>query len=227
MSSILIAPTEPQEVKRLGASSPVPESYGVDIFWHAKPIGLCGVQRKELTDFIASMHDGRLAKEVVQMKNLDLKAVIVEGRGRWTRDGVLLHNWSRVTRQQLRGFLWTMRSKGIWVEATDDIHDTVQTVEWMKTWTEKEEHSSLKSRSGPERSSWGHVSERSWSIHLLTGFEGIGPKTAEAILDHFGKVPLRWEVEEDELMEVPGVGKLTARRLVRALGKDDTEEKAA
>lgn len=225
MSNILIAPTEPTEIKRLGASSSVPESYGVDIFWHAKPIGLCGVQRKELTDFIASMQDGRLAKEVVQMQNLDLKAVIVEGKGRWTRDGELLHNWSRCTRRQLRGFLWSMRSEGVWVETTDSVEDTVKTVAWLKAWTEKGDHSSLKSRSGPKRSSWGHVSERSYAIHLLSSFQGVGPKTAEAILDHFGGVPLSWDVTEEELIQVDGVGKLTAKRLVKALeiaeeGKD-------
>lgn len=216
--SVYVAPTEPPLVKEVGESSSLPERYGVDILWPTQNFGLVGVQRKELNDLIASMTDGRLSKEIAQMKQLNLAMLLVEGRGSWTTEGKLMHAFRTMefTKQQLKAFLWSVRGQGVWVEQTSDTMDTIKVLRWFREWSEKDEHKSLKGRPGP-RGSWGSVTDRDYAIHVLTSLPGVGPKTAENILDHFGKVPLGWLVSEEELQEVDGVGEVRAERMVEAL----------
>lgn len=220
MSGFLIAPTEPDEIKSLGKVSSAPERNGADILWATKGYGLVGIQRKELNDLVSSIHDGRLAKEVAQMQGLKLRGLIVEGRGRWTRDGALINEYTQsiVTKEQIKKLLLTVRSKGVWVDWTDNIEDTCETLRWLKDWSEKEAHTSLHTRPGPTgRDGWGTVSNKDYAIHLLTSMPNVGPVVAENILEHFGGVPLEWRVGKEDLMEVPGVGKVRAEKMMKVL----------
>src|SRR5512139_620381 len=87
---MMIAPTEPAALRALGTVKLTPERFGVDIMWGSTVTGLCGIQRKEISDFFASMTDGRLAKERAQMQGLDLRVLVIEGRPMWTTEGVLV-----------------------------------------------------------------------------------------------------------------------------------------
>ena len=227
VAGLLIAPTEPPQLKRLGDSSSVPESYGVDVLWGGVD-GLCGLQRKEIGDLVASMQDGRLGKEVVQMLDGDLsvKVLLVEGRGKWSEDGAMLKGYGpEVKRGQVRAFLYSIRSKGVWVEVSDDLNDTADVVAGLVRWSRKAEHKALLGRPGPSGdAAWGKVGRREWAVHLLSGFEGIGAGVAESIIDHFGEVPLQWRVTEKELQEVPGIGKVRAKKLVQALERMEEKD---
>jgi ERCC4-type nuclease len=88
----------------------------------------------------------------------------------------------------------------------------------LAKWSEKPEHNSLSKRSNP-RSSWGHVENKDWGVHLLQSFEGVGVDKAAAIWDHFGGVPFSWQVTEKELCQVPGIGKTLAQRMINAMRK--------
>ncbi len=224
MDGVLIAPTEPAAIKALGSSSSVAERYGSDVLWGC-PAGLCGVQRKEISDLVASMRDGRLSKEVAQMQGLTgVRAVIVEGRPRWTDEGELLSTHTRVTRRQLRGFLWGIRSRGVWVDWSDDPTDTAALVTQLHAWSQKARHESLVAAGAPNGDGWGQVSNDDYAKHLLTALPGIGPELASRILDHFGGVPMSWDVDEADLRQVSGLGQVTAKRLIRALARDRHKE---
>ena len=106
--------------------------------------------------------------------------------------------------------------KGVHVAWTKDTKDTARWTRQFARWTEKTRHGSLERRPGPS-SPWGHVSDTDWAVHLLQGFDGMGTEKAKAIIQHFSGVPLTWSVTEKELMQVPGIGKVLARRLVNAL----------
>jgi len=41
----------------------------------------------------------------------------------------------------------------------------------------------------------------------------VGPELAERIVEHFGGIPMRWEVAIEELLEVYGIGKVKAEKL--------------
>jgi ERCC4-type nuclease len=216
--NLYVAPTEPPKRKELGLSSILPERYGVDFLWPMAGGGLGGVQRKELGDLVASLADGRLNKELAQMKGLAFQGLIIEGRGKWTADGRLVHRYVKFNKQALIGVVMSVEGRDIKVIQTGGLDETADAVLSMRHWSMKPEHRSLNGRGEMvRRGKWGKVTDRDYALHLLTSMPGVGVKTAESLLDHFGKVPLRWEVGEEELREVPGIGKVMAKRLVEVL----------
>lgn len=215
---MFVAPTEPPQIKVLGKSSSLPEAWGSDLMWPAKG-GMAGVQRKEFSDLIASLRDGRLAKELAQMQQLAWRLLIVEGKPKWTMSGELLDGYTNFTKKQLRGVLWSAQQRGCWTIQTDSMTDTIETVTWFQQYTMKAKHNTLQGRPKPA-GIWGKPTSRDFVLHILTSFPGVGPERAEAIIEHFGgKAPLSWRCTEAELAQVPGVGSSTARKMMEALGE--------
>lgn len=215
---MLVSPAEPAYLRTLGTVSSTPEKVGADFLIHSPTIGAVGVQRKEISDFIASAYDGRLVKEIAQMKVLGLGVLLLEGKVQWTDDGLVLGNYSRWSRSQHLGTIWSVQLSGYWIAQTSSM---AETLEWLLTftkWMQKERHAGLRNRPGPSTSSvWGKADNRDWGIHLLQSFPGIGADTAGKIYDHFQGVPLQWLVSAFELQEVAGVGKGRAESMLAAL----------
>lgn len=214
---MLVSPTEPRLFQSLGKTSLVPEQYGVDFLFASTEFGLCGIQRKELKDFVASVKDGRLAKEIGQMKRLGLAMLVLEGRPSWTNDGLLTSTSTQWRITQHLGTLWSVQLSGCWVATTTSAQETCTLISAFTRWTAKPRHTALESRHGPTSDEWGKVGNREWALHLLQGFRGIGPVQAAAIYDYFGGVPLMWSVGVVDLMEVPGIGETRAERLMEAV----------
>jgi ERCC4-type nuclease len=178
-------------------------------------MGVCGCQRKEQNDLIASVQDGRLAKELSQMVSLNLAVLIVEGKQQWSRDGYLLTARSWTMAQQV-GVLLSIQSRGCWLLATDSLDTTANTLTYLEKWLSKANHGGLNNRPKPV-GSWGKADSREWGIHLLQSFSGIGPEVAGRIYDTFGGVPLQWTVDEIDLMAVKGVGATRAEKMISSL----------
>lgn len=212
---MLVSPTEPFPIKGLGKVSTLPENYGADILIIAQG-QRTGIQRKQFPgDFVASLADGRLYEQVHQMKALDRGVLIIEGFGQWTGDGSLLDDRIRLfTKTQLRGlifsFAWEFDLQVILVR---DIKETMATLVDLEAWCKKPEHKSLRSRPGPRGNSWGVKSNRDYAVHLGQSFPGVGPELAGRIFDHFGRMPIQWEVTEEDLRKVPGIGKGKAKAI--------------
>lgn len=218
--TLIIAPTEPAAFKAIAdVVSMAPERMGADALWSSNSWGMVGVQRKEYRDLVASVADGRLAREVAQMQRLGLAVLMVEGRVRFASNGEIVDSYMRWTRSQHRSLLRSVQAKGIWVEATDNVADTVEAVQDLRRWADKARHNSLDRRPKPA-GAWGKASERDFALHLLQGVDGVGPVVAEAILDRFGKVPWAWECSHEDLLAVPGVGPGVAKKLWEALGAE-------
>ena len=195
----------------------VPEQYGVDFLWGSPVFGLVGVQRKELSDFVASVMDGRLNKELGQMKQLGLSMMVLEGKVSWTNDGYAMWTRTRWSISQHLGKLWSAQLNGCWIASSHEAIETSTLIYAFMRWTAKQRHTGSESRTGPDSDEWGKVGNREWAIHLLQGFRGIGPRQAAAIYDHFGTVPLRWDVGVFDLMEVDGIGEKRADGMIAAL----------
>jgi ERCC4-type nuclease len=211
-AQLIVAPTEPPELRAIGITSSLPESYGADVLFSC-PTGLVAVQRKTVLDLINSLTDGRLSSEFAKLSDADIPLVLIEGRPSWTADGLLM---SRPFRKQAWwGLLLSIvAGQGFPIVQTDSLNETAEWLTVASTWFGKTEHRSLRTRPKP-LDAWGEYS--SMGSQLLQSFPGIGPDRADAIMAHFGGVPLRWTVEEKELRRVKGLGKETARRLIEAL----------
>lgn len=225
---LYIAPTEPWELKELGISTLLPEEYGVDIYWESI-MGKCGIQRKRFPDdFLASVFDGRLNREYVQMKGLDLAILLLEGKGHWTTEGRLIRpvngkRWAW-TEAQHRSYLASVQLRGIQVHTSHSLRDTAAFIDTMRMWSDKTHHHGLETRPGPKGSGgyWGDVKVRDEQIHVLKGFQGIGPKQANAILDTVG-FPLMLSVSEEELLSVPRIGKGKIANMKRVINGGKSE----
>ncbi len=217
----LVSPTEHDPaVAAIGRAAFTPERHGVDILWAEPKVGgLIGIQRKELKDLIASVTDGRLAKEVQQMQSLKLAVLAVEGRANWTPDGVFVHRFVHWTRAQHRSLLRSVQQRGIVVEFTDDSADTVALCYEIAAWAAKGNHHSLDTRPKPFPDKWGTRTSKAWGIHMLQSVPGIGPSHAESIWDSFdGNVPIGLTCNEARLAQVKGLGPKRIKSLVEAFG---------
>jgi DNA excision repair protein ERCC-4 len=222
--TILVSPAEPPELRAVGVMSPLAEEYGADFLWGCGA-GLVAVQRKTVPDLLASLQDGRLAKEIAQLAAADVAVLLVEGRPRWTAEGRMIDRTFR--REAWLALLMSLQfAHGLRLVQTEDQRETAL---WLRTaaeWFGKPEHRSLRTRPKP-LDSWGEYTQSAFELHLLQSFPGVGPELAERIVRHFGGVPLRWTVGEAELRQVRGIGPERARAMVRALdGGDGGREKA-
>lgn len=226
--TIFVAPTEPASFKHLGVSSLATEQYGVDFMWQST-LGLVGVQRKQFpSDFLASVHDGRLNREYAMMKSLDLAILMLEGKAVWTTEGKLIRDrndkrngW---TRGQHRNYLHSVQMRAIHVVHTDSINDSIDYLMDLSVWTDKADHNSLDTRPGPAGSGWATVTNLDYQIHLLTSLPSIGVKTAKAIIAQIG-MPFMLSASVEELMSVPGIGKKTAQDIVNVFSNKEREIK--
>ena len=211
---MLVSAAEPASLRTLGQYSPLPEQFGCD-FLIPCPVGMVGVQRKEIHDLIASRSDGRLSRELAQMKQLDIGILLVEGRLKWTSDGMLSTSRSKWTRSQHLGLLFSIQSSNIWVNSSMDIQDSREYLSALEKWMMKEKHAGLMTRPKPQ-TIWGQRNDRDWGIHVIQSFDGIGPGVAGAIVDRFG-LPLRWTISKKDLESVPGVGPKRAAKMWETL----------
>lgn len=216
---ILIAPTEPTSLKALATSITLfPETYGCDVLYYTyQPYTCIGFQRKEISDFISSINDGRLQKELLQIKEspLSFAVLILEGPFIYTNDGNLANG--TFTRSSLRNILLSIQSENILTVLTDNLADTISTIPDMAKYLSKPNHTTLSRRPNQSKDSWGRTSSESFAIHILQSFPNIGPTTAKAIYKYFNHIPLAWTVSDVDLSRVPGIGIKTAQRLINVL----------
>lgn len=213
---MIVSPTEPPALKKLGIVSMLPERYGCDLLFASRGRWF-GVQRKEFGDLLASMRDGRIAQQVAMMNGLEQAMFVIEGmdKVRWGVDGASLDGYTNITLGQIRALLWSVRDRGMWVDRTSSLTDTVQLVGDFERWCKKPGHKALSTRPGPV-GNWGTATSKEWQSHLLQGFPGVGVELADRILDEVG-MPLQWRVTRGELARVHGMGAKKIDKLARAV----------
>lgn len=201
---MLISPAEPLALRQIGTVSSQCEKMGADFLIPSKQFGLVGVQRKEVKDFVNSVHDGRLGKELGQMLQLGVGCLILEGDFKWTVDGtsLVVTSWSQMHHN---ASLFSIQSQGYWILCSRTITETIALLSQLEKWLQKETHSLLKGRPGPT-SPWGKAGNKEWALHFLQGIPGIGQVQAERIIQHFSGIPLQWTVTDLDLLSVDGLG---------------------
>lgn len=153
------------------------------------------------------------------MAELDRSILIFEGHGKWTMDGELVHGYTRnFTRQQYTALQYSiMWEFGVHVMHVRDMKETAEALTVLEGWSKKPKHSSLRTRPGAPKDTWGMTGERERAQHLLQGLPGVGVEMAGRIYDHFGRVPLKWDCTIDDLLAIKGVGKVKAKKIWEAM----------
>lgn len=225
--AILVSPAEPKVLRKLGDTSFAPEEFGAD-FLLVGEAGTVGIQRKAFPgDFMSSVTDGRLHTVVLKLRAVTFPVIVLEGRPQWTTDGVLIASYGReFNRSTERAMEWSLMAADLPVQWTDDLADTAEFIRSMAAWWGKESHAGFMARPGPGRSSefGSPTSEREWAMHVLQGFDGVGPSLAGRIYDAFGRLPLRWDVTDKELGGVHGLGPKRLEALTKLVSSKEVAD---
>ena len=100
MSAVYVAPTEPASLRAAADHvSQHPERFGVDVLIVGAHHTV-GIQRKTVSDLLASLDDGRLAEQSILMKGLGPNEVVVliEGAVRFVNDVLVTGAWGESIR---------------------------------------------------------------------------------------------------------------------------------
>lgn len=220
---MLISPTEPAQLRAIGTSNLLPETFGADVFFAVRGADdasvKVGIQRKEIKDLVNSVNNDLLGIELNKMKRLDIAILLIEGNFRWTTSGVSLvcPGWSV---SEHRALLFSVSSRGYWILQSSNLAETIELSLALEKWMRKPQHSLLRNRTGP-KSKWGKANDKDFGIHLLSSFPGVNYTIAERIWEKFGGVPLKWDCELEELLEVDGIGEHKLRSLWEGVGRRD------
>lgn len=219
---IFLSPTEhdlqkliPKPTYRI---SSLCESNGADIIVPTRK-GFIAYQRKTLPDLSSSLKDGRLYRELAQLRSSQTiyqSILILEYNPQEiTIEGQFLN--VDLTKQSLWAILAKVQLTGTYCLHSRNITDTIELFTSVSKYLAKNNSEAIRRINRPS-SGWGNINNRDYQIYLLQSFPAIGPTTATAIIDFFGTVPIKWTVTAQQLQQVSGIGKKTAERLISILG---------
>lgn len=221
---ILCDPTERPEalINLTGAiRDTLAQKHGTDFLW-STPFGWAGIQRKTISDFLTSIDNGMLAEEVLKMGDVTWKFLIIEGVMRWGTSGELQGQYrGGISIKYFDSICYSLDFfKGVRVRLSDGISETAGMIKRIHEWTSKDDHTGFCAKIGANREkvdmATGLKVKVDWREWILMHLPGVGSKTARDILKYEAE-PLEWWDRGRQLEKIPGIGKLTAEKMRKAL----------
>jgi len=160
------------------------------------------VERKTLKDFVVSIIDGRLFKQMLCLANSKSEGVLIlEGT---VSDMVEIG----MTREAMQGALITVSLiLGIPVLRSKDPSETAKLMVYIGRQIES------MAMGGVQRHGYRPKNKRKRQLFILQGLPGIGPGRAGRLLDRFGSVEAAISGSSSELQSVDGIGKSIADKI--------------
>lgn len=160
------------------------------------------IERKTLSDFVASLTDGRLFRQASKLAATPLRcALILEGIGS-DLAGI------RLRREAVHGAILTLAIKfGIPLLRSRDPTESARLIVYSAMQLGRPRSRNLL-RPGKRPASTPRI-----QIHILQGLPGIGPERARRLLEAFGCVEKVMTAPADQLARVNGIGIQTARQI--------------
>ena len=167
----------------------------------------CCIEYKTAEDFLQSIIDGRLLQQAKSLsENYPKPIILVEGKD--------LYSLRNIHPNAIRGMIAALiMNFSIPVLFSDDYKDSAQIIRIIH---EREKNPIINFQL--------HNLKKTKTItasqeYLVSSLPDIGTLTAQKLLEHF-KSPLKlFNSSEDELLEVPGVGKITVKKIKEILEK--------
>ena len=160
------------------------------------------VERKTTEDFESSIIDKRLFKQLKDLKKYERPILIIEG-----------DNYFRLSEKIVNGAVISiMLDFNIPVMFSKDAEETANILVKMAEREQLKNKRTMAIRTGKKPMS---LKER--QRFIVESFPDVGALTAENLLMKFGTIENIVNASEDELMEVEGVGKITAKKIKAVL----------
>ncbi len=166
------------------------------------------IERKTISDFINSMINKRLLKQIEGLKQFQKKLLIIEGFEEQELYSDDLEK-NKINPNSIRGFLLSISLKhNIPILFTKNPEDSAKFMKIIANKKEKE--ISLKSKKK-------NLNKKEQLQFILEGFPGIGPKTSKKLLKKFGTIQNVINAPKENLEEI--LGKKT-KNFLEIIGKE-------
>ena len=219
---VIITTNEPKRVRELFRDRlEMPMQFDMMLYTNS---GAIGIERKKVPDdLLASVTDGRLNREILAMREeTQIQILLIHGKMKFNKDGTL-KTWRR--RPQRYG--WTEKGitnlkrtiryvEGLYIEEAKNNYELVQVVNDLQSYFDEKNHLSLKSRSRIE-TSWFVPSRGERVIHYYDGLPGVATIGAKKLYDRFPSPMQLYEATVDDLLQIPGIGKVMANSIYNFL----------
>ncbi len=191
------------------------ESYGARVVVRSIEVGdyilsdRVAVERKTTEDFLSSIKDGRLFEQLTELnRNFESPILILEGNGLFSR--------SKMHPNAIRGVMASIVTDyKVPILPTTGIEETAAQIFWI---AKREQEDGKKTISIRGRKKTETMKEK--QEYLLAGLPNISKITAERLLEHFGSPISFFNASENDLIEIKGVGRLTAKKIKSVLDSE-------
>lgn len=152
------------------------------------------IERKTFSDFLSSMINRRLLKQLRALSEYEERILIIEGSG---EEGLYSDSGQyQIHPNAIRGFLISIILKNKTpILFTKDYKDTAMFISLLAKKKEKE--ISLRGDKKP-------LNKKEQMTFILESFPGIGPKTSRKLLEEFRSIKNIINASEDELKKIIG-----------------------
>ena len=163
------------------------------------------IERKTAKDFVDSMIDKRLFKQARELsQEFKRPLLILEGDDLYS---------GMVTPNAIRGTIASIALDfGISIIPTRDAQDTAAMIKRIAIREQSGEKVNIQIRTDKKP-----VSLWEQQLFIIESLPNIGPVNAKNLLEHFGSVSNVINASESELMEVEGIGKITAQNIRKVI----------
>lgn len=156
------------------------------------------IERKTARDFESSIISGRLFEQAERLREHYPSAiVIIEGNDFTLKENTIIGTIAHLYIEF-----------GVQVLESKDAKDTARLIAFLAKHEQEEEKREPSMKGGARSYTDAQYQER-----VVANLPGVGPKTARALLHHFGSVKRIAEADAKELREVENIGKVKSERL--------------
>ena len=166
------------------------------------------IERKTAKDFVSSMIDKRLFKQARELsQEFKRPLMILEGDDLYS---------GMVNPNAIRGTIASIALDfGISIIPTRDAQDTAAMIKRIAIREQSGEKVNIQIRTDKKP-----VSLWEQQLFIIESLPNIGPVNAKNLLEHFGSVSKVINASENELMEVEGIGKITAQNIRKVIDSE-------
>lgn len=161
------------------------------------------IERKDHSDFVSSIIDGRIFEQTKLMKeNFKIPIIIIEGSS--NRD---------INENALKAATVTLVvGYGVSLLNTKNSFDTAKTIYWIAKKEQQESKHSISFKVGKKPKDVKRLQEE-----IVSSLPGISNVISKRLLEYFGSVEKIFTSTESDLQKVKGIGNKLAKRIRKVL----------
>ena len=158
------------------------------------------VERKTLKDFVASIIDGRLFPQLIQLKQKYSKPILILEKGTQS---------DRISQNAFFGALASIITDfNVPLIITESTEESAALLYVIAKREQTERKKSVKVREGEKP-----VNIKEVQKYILAGIPGVSAVLATRLLEKFGTLQNVFSASESKLLEVKGIGEIIAKRI--------------